>query len=403
MTWAHAELGEALRSAQRYEDSVAAFDRALEQKPDYVFALGGKGESLRLLGRIDDAMAVLDRAIELEPTYAFGLRVLGQIKKVRQEFPEALAIVERLDQAVATDGDRAYAQAERGELLRLLGRYPESLAAFQRAAEMDPAYVYALGGMGETLRLLGKYEEAIAALDKAVALDPKYGFGLGIRGRIWADGADYAEAVELLSRALELEESWAWAMAAKALALRYSGAQHLREARELFAKVVELEPDSLEYRVLLADVLRRLGAGEEARAEYARVAAAESQPERLASNPNLRAAVGWSLLFLERADEGVRHLIDAVASGSDMTEAQLSLGLALTRQGRPTLALSEYERGLTMAQALHPLRRRGVLFEALQDLREGCEETPAIADVEETKKALELLAASFEAVRQTVH
>jgi len=60
------ELGFALRNQGKYPDSLKAYDEALRLRPDFPEALEYLGEAYVKLGRLDDARRVLDRLRPLD-------------------------------------------------------------------------------------------------------------------------------------------------------------------------------------------------------------------------------------------------------------------------------------------------------------------------------------------------
>jgi len=60
------ELGFALRNQGKYPDSLKAYDEALRLRPDFPEALEYLGEAYVKLGRMDDARKVLDRLKPLD-------------------------------------------------------------------------------------------------------------------------------------------------------------------------------------------------------------------------------------------------------------------------------------------------------------------------------------------------
>ncbi len=63
--------------------------------------------------------------------------------------------------------------ASRGVTYRLIGKYPEVLADFDRAITLDEKNTWAIVDRGITYNLMGKYPEVLADFDRAVALDEK--------------------------------------------------------------------------------------------------------------------------------------------------------------------------------------------------------------------------------------
>ena len=101
--------------------------------------------------------------------------------------------------------NRPIVLAWRGENYRLMERYDEALADFDRAIELDPKYAWAIGSRGVTYRLMERYDEALADFDRAIELDPKYAWAIGSRGQVYQAMGRYDEALADFDRAVELE------------------------------------------------------------------------------------------------------------------------------------------------------------------------------------------------------
>jgi len=61
----------------------------------------------------------------------------------------------------------------KGEALRLQGKYDEAIKVYIKAIELDPNFGMAWGNTGIILVIQGRYNEAIAAFDKDIELDPE--------------------------------------------------------------------------------------------------------------------------------------------------------------------------------------------------------------------------------------
>jgi tetratricopeptide (TPR) repeat protein len=97
---------------------------------------------------------------------AYARELWGAIR-----YPEALAAVER---ALAFDPQNPAAWYLRGAILCLLARHVEALASFEEALRLDAHYVPAWDGKAWALGVLGRRAEALAAVEEALRLDPHY-------------------------------------------------------------------------------------------------------------------------------------------------------------------------------------------------------------------------------------
>jgi tetratricopeptide (TPR) repeat protein len=135
--------------------------------PAYAYAHNGRGIALQSLGRFDEALAAHDRALVVDPTYAQAHNGRGNALDSLGRLDEAL---EAYDRAIAIDPNFAVAHSNRGNALRSVGRLDEALEAYDRAIAIDPNFAVAHFNRGSALKSLGRFEDALKAYDRAVAL-----------------------------------------------------------------------------------------------------------------------------------------------------------------------------------------------------------------------------------------
>ena len=124
----------ALFNMSRLNESISAYDRAVELNQSSVEAWDHKGDTLRKMGKYNEAIAAYNIAIKLDPA----------------------------------SGDSWYNE---GVALFDQGSYNESIRAFHRAIDLNPEWPLPLYGKGESLDQLGLHEDALEAYDRAVELD----------------------------------------------------------------------------------------------------------------------------------------------------------------------------------------------------------------------------------------
>ncbi|MDH3228998.1 MAG: tetratricopeptide repeat protein [Alphaproteobacteria bacterium] len=134
-------LGNILRYQERYDESVDAYDRAIERigdigRDDWTL-LYSRGIALERAGRWDRAEADLLKALELQPDQPFILNYLG------------------------------YSWVEQGKNLK------EARRMLERAVEQRPDDGYIVDSIGWALYKLGEAAEAVTHLERAVALRPQ--------------------------------------------------------------------------------------------------------------------------------------------------------------------------------------------------------------------------------------
>ncbi|HOO54269.1 MAG TPA: tetratricopeptide repeat protein, partial [Methanothrix sp.] len=147
-----------------FEDSIIAYGEAIKIDPDYGNAWMGKGYSLyylaafnKNLSKYDESLKAFDRAIELIPdndTRNLALAWVGRAVAL-SDISDALEDAGRQDEAKASreealeSYDNAIeldpnftgleAQLDKADILASLGRYNESLDAFDKLIEILPA------------------------------------------------------------------------------------------------------------------------------------------------------------------------------------------------------------------------------------------------------------------------
>lgn len=306
----HRLRGVALRNVGRHEESVAAFDRAIELEPSSGAALVGRAQSYRVLGRRKEALADLNRALELDPLPPRGLLERSMLRLDEERFDPAL---EDLNRLAALIGEEPVLRSLRADVLRRMGRIDSALEDVEHGLEASPptgvrAQLLQLRGMIRRSR--GEDAPARADLNLALELDPSLDEAHAVLGEIDVASGEPGRAVERLTRALELSPHNDWYLYLRAAALRASGrgeraGEDLREAIRLAERAASEAP-SHAGRFNLALYKLPAGRGEEAVQAY-REALSSGAPlvnlrEALADVVDLQR-LGWPATAEARAVE----------------------------------------------------------------------------------------------------
>lgn len=224
----HNEKGLALFEKQKFEPAIKEYDEAIRAFPDLAAAHINRGSALFALGRFEEAAGSFARAAELDPKDGqahFNL-ALAHVKLGREQ--EANASLMGAVRAYLASGDThlregrlGEAEAAYRELLRIDAEYPPArirlglvynadrrfeaaLAEFERVTRAEPRNADAHEGLAEALYGLRKYPESLAAADRAVALYPKGAGAHYLAGLAHAALGERAQAMERHARLLEL-------------------------------------------------------------------------------------------------------------------------------------------------------------------------------------------------------
>jgi len=222
--------------------------------------------------------------------------------------------------------------------LFLDGKYPEALAAFDKAlldcAPEQKPVVHA--NRGAALMSLGSVEEAVRSFDEALAIDP-----------------DHLESLHNKGVAL-------------------SELERFDEAVACFARVTQLSPAFFAAHAGLSEALCNLGKHEEA------IAAAQKAIEVDPTTPVGYTDKAFALLKLKRYHEANEAYAAAVNVGDQSAETNRLYSIALSQEaldleqaGQPHEALALLTRSLELFPAAPGFHNRGIILLQLSNLAEA--------------------------------
>lgn len=167
---AQAALGEAYLRDELYEESVAAYDKALAIDSANAGFLKGKAQAQIAGGEYEEAQATLTAALSADANNAGLLFLLGNAYKGGDDHKNAR---DAYSKAVAADGNHAQA-------LLAVATYDAqdekskdaALEAFKKVAELDSSNAAAFAGAAGILEAKGELKDAAGFLAKAAAADP---------------------------------------------------------------------------------------------------------------------------------------------------------------------------------------------------------------------------------------
>lgn len=175
------------------EEALELLTMALAQKPDVPDALFNYGNVLKGAGRRDEALAAYDRALQARPDYPAARAARAELRNLR------------------------------GNELREAGRPEEALASYEGALADVSAYPDALNNRAVAQWSMGRSDEALAGLDAALALKPDYVEAHYNRGNVLRDMTRLADAEEAYDRAIALNADFAPAYRNKAFSALLRG------------------------------------------------------------------------------------------------------------------------------------------------------------------------------------
>jgi len=184
-----------------------------------------KGNANFNQGALEEAIAAYNKAIQIDPTYGVPYSNLALTYVMQGQFAEAILLYQKSIELLESGRDKALSWNGLGNAYRCVGDYGNAVAAYQRAAELDPE----TGGirdqaddfkpkatqrsakgwndLGELLLKTGALDKAAEAFQKAIELEPKLGRPYCNLARVKAAQRKYSEAVPFYEKGISLLES----------------------------------------------------------------------------------------------------------------------------------------------------------------------------------------------------
>lgn len=158
----HNTLGDMLRTMERYEEAIAAYDRGIAQNEStgaaQWFAYYARGICHERSGNWPKAEADFRKALEIDPKRPEVLNYLGySLVEKREKLDEALEMIQR---ALAARPGSGFIDDSLGWALYRLGRYDEAVGHMERAAEIMSVDPVVNDHLGDVYWAVGRKREA---------------------------------------------------------------------------------------------------------------------------------------------------------------------------------------------------------------------------------------------------
>jgi tetratricopeptide (TPR) repeat protein len=355
----------------------AAFQKAIDLKPDYGIPYYNLG-SIHLKNQdMPRASAAYQKAIDVSPGFRPAYVYLAEVLVAQKKYPEAERVIRKaLELKDGVVDNVADTHMRLGNILVDQKKYREAEAAFRRAIALKRFLPLANNNLAFTLIAQNRYTEAEGACRKAIALDGEYHWAYVNLGEVLQHQKKYAEAEKAarkaialkddlpeahytLGHALDGQERYADAEAAyrRTIALKQDypeahnnlgnallNQEKWTEAELSFRKAIDLRKDYARAHGGLGDALARQGRHTEAEAAYRRTIALKQD------YPEAHNHLGNALFNQEKWTEAELSFRKAIDLRQDYASAHRGLGDTLIRQNK----YAEAEVVVRKAIALEP-------------------------------------------------
>jgi tetratricopeptide (TPR) repeat protein len=252
-----------------------------------------KGLSLRSINRNDDAIKAFDEAIRVNP------------ESLRARFYRGSSLSKRLKEGMKDDPKNWEAWFWKGETQRRSGKSDEALKCFDKALGLDEKQEMIWIQVARLMIDAGKMDNALKSYDRALFHKPGAVDILDYKGNLLLQMKNYQGASDCFREALSINPTYKWALHHQGMALFNLGSYD--EAVEILKKVLELDPAFYNAWIRIGDCYREQDKPNEAMQAYQK--AIELEPKNmdayLASIQTLKKAAEWeqAMAFIDRAIE----------------------------------------------------------------------------------------------------
>jgi tetratricopeptide (TPR) repeat protein len=202
--WVRTQLGNLFFNTGDLDHAELEYQRTLQDRPDYVYAIAGLGRVHAARGDMKAAIQSFDQAVAIMPMPEFVIalgdlyQVTGQTRKADQQY-KLLATIEKLYRANGVDMDMEIALFNADH-----DRNMEETVALARKAYASRPSIHGADALAWALYKTGQYEEAQKFSDEALQLGTKDALKLFHAGMIAHALQNDKMAQKYLEQALDI-------------------------------------------------------------------------------------------------------------------------------------------------------------------------------------------------------
>ncbi|MBL8101944.1 MAG: tetratricopeptide repeat protein [Anaerolineales bacterium] len=286
--------------------------------------------------RLDISDAYTHYRLGLLLTFLAPQQALSELTLASSLDPETDSAVQTLTAALnlsATQPDASEQMLTIGRALGLVQEWELSLAAFEKAIELDGENAEAWAWLGEAKQQIG--QNGSVELDRALTLDHKSVIVRALRGLYWNRQGKYEQMRAEYALAAEFDPANpAWQAS---LGDAYLKLGDLASALNSYQRAAELAPTDPTYWRLLAVFCAENGI----HVEDIGLPAAQNAAQLAPNDPFALDTLGWAYLSSGRYANAEQTLLDVISSYPNHFPAYIHLAMTHLAQGNRAAAFNQ--------------------------------------------------------------
>jgi tetratricopeptide (TPR) repeat protein len=304
------------------EKALEVAQQAIELDPEETHAWHALGDSLANTGDFRGAVKAIERLSALDPDASEGWLTLARLASNAQDQRIARRSVA---EALWRGRRNPKVLQEAAEFLEDQGNLPSAIRVMKSATRVQPQNPQLLGVLARIQEAAGDYQGAYKAWQKNIAIAPGEPEPLRRSAACAQRLGLGSQSVKLLGKAVAIEPGNPWLR--RDLAKSHLEQGQVRQGLLSYAAAVKSAPNDASLTCEAAEAALRAG---DARHALALLGNMESV---LADNGRARAAKGEAMLLLDKEDQAVSSLSDAVGQGYETTRAFSLLAVSASDRG----------------------------------------------------------------------
>ncbi|HAG84104.1 MAG TPA: hypothetical protein DCL61_23860, partial [Cyanobacteria bacterium UBA12227] len=329
----------------RYQEALASFKKAIEINPNNPRIWDIRGSLLMLIGRQEEALTNWKKLIDLVPVpdelnvaehKARSLAKLGRYNKTAT----------LVESSIIFNSGYPSIWYHRGIVLLTLNRYQEALSSFDRSVNLDSNNYRAWNDRGVALLILERYEEALSSFDQAIKLNSAEYLLLYNRGIALLALERYEEALLIFNQIIDFNYEPESLCLVSSVTISLAASLTIRNSNfnnNFKSKLTNNEYEQIYFwgSITLSSYFKF---GSKVVNKWEKVVALLKS--------NAWVCHGISLLNIERHEEALNSIEQAISINTNNFYAWIAKGEVLAKLGKNIEAIASYKEAIRNAPNL---------------------------------------------------